>query len=123
MTYPACVPVLLSEWEMSATAAGSISSGFQLGYAVSLVVSSWAADRFGARRVFVLSALLSALAAVAFGLLARSYLSGLILFSLAALMQRGPYPPGIILIHDRDPPYLHCARLERQIQTTPRNGN
>ena len=56
MTYAATLPVLRSEWGMSATAAGSISTGFQLGYAVSLVVFSALADRVGARRVFVWSA-------------------------------------------------------------------
>src|SRR5439155_17400919 len=38
MTYAAALPVLRPAWGMSATAAGSISTGPQLGYAVSLVV-------------------------------------------------------------------------------------
>src|SRR2546425_868808 len=42
MTYAATLPVLRGEWEMSATAAGSIATGFQLGYAVSLLVSGGA---------------------------------------------------------------------------------
>ena len=60
MTYAATLSVLRDEWGMSATAAGSISTGFQLGYAVSLVFFSSLADRVGARRVFLGSAWLSA---------------------------------------------------------------
>ncbi|HYS17257.1 MAG TPA: MFS transporter, partial [Candidatus Binatia bacterium] len=60
MTYAAVLPVLRTQWEMSATAAGSISTGFQLGYAVALVAFSAMADRVGARRVFFGSAWLSA---------------------------------------------------------------
>ncbi|MEK7387876.1 MAG: hypothetical protein AABZ83_15660 [candidate division NC10 bacterium] len=44
MTYAATLPVLRGEWGMSATAAGSISTGFQAGYAVSLVYFSSLAD-------------------------------------------------------------------------------
>jgi len=51
MTYAAALPVLRTEWGMSATAAGSISTGFQAGYAVSLVAFSSLADRVGARRL------------------------------------------------------------------------
>jgi ATP-dependent Lhr-like helicase len=38
--YAAVLPLLQSEWGMSATAAGSVSSAFQIGFAVSLVVLS-----------------------------------------------------------------------------------
>src|SRR5256885_454824 len=73
MSYAAALPVLRPAWEMSATAAGSISTGWQLGYAVSLVGFSALADRVGARRVFIVSAWLSAAAAIVFALFARSY--------------------------------------------------
>ena len=38
MTYTGALPVLQKAWGMSAAAAGSISSGFQFGYAISLGV-------------------------------------------------------------------------------------
>ena len=53
MTYAAVLPVLRTQWDMSATAAGSISTGFQLGYAVALVAFSALADCVGTRRVFL----------------------------------------------------------------------
>lgn len=103
MTYAATLPVLRGAWDMSATAAGSISTGFQLGYAVSLLVFSALADRVGARRVYLGSAVLSALSALAFALWARSYLTGLALYTLVALSQGGTYTTGIMLIADRYP--------------------
>ena len=77
--------------------------GFQLGYAVSLLVCSWLADRIGARRVFLWSGWLSAATAVAFALYARSYLSALVLYTLVALSQGGTYTTAIMLMADRYP--------------------
>ncbi len=104
MSYAACMPVLIEAWDMSATQAGTIAGGFHFGYLISLVVFSWAADRIGALRVFLLSAALSAVSALAFALLARSYVTGLALFTLVALTQGGTYYPAIMLISDRYPP-------------------
>ncbi len=100
-TYAATLPVLQKEWNMTGTAAGSISTGFQLGFAVSLLGFSALADRAGARRVFLASAALSAAAILAFALLARSYLSGLVLNTLVGLSQGGTYTTAIMLIADR----------------------
>jgi len=101
MTYPATLSVLRSEWHMTATAAGSISTGFQAGFAVSLFGCSWLADRVGARRVFLVSSTLAAVTALAFAAFARSYLSGLVLYTLAAISQGGTYTTAIMLIADR----------------------
>ena len=94
MSYAASLPVLRPAWGMSGTAAGSISTGFQLGYAVSLLVFSWLADRIGARRVFLWSGWLSAASSIAFAMFARSYLTGLTLYTLVALTQGGTYTTG-----------------------------
>ena len=101
MVYAACLPILLSNWKMSATQAGSISTAFMFGYAASLFVFAWLSDRFGAKRLFLLSAALSVITALAFGFLAHSYLSGLILYALAATTQGGLYTPAIILFSER----------------------
>jgi MFS family permease len=111
MTYAATLPVLRAEWGMSATLAGSISTGFQLGYAVSLLVFSSLADRLGARRVFLGSAWLSAVAALAFAMFARSYASGLVLYTLVALAQGGTYTTVIMLLADRYPPARRGAAV------------
>jgi MFS family permease len=104
LIYPASVTLLRQAWQMSATAAGSISTGFQLGYAVSLFGCSWLADRIGARRVYLGSLAGAAAAAVAFALLARSYRAGLVLYTLVALALGGTYTTLIMLLADRYEP-------------------
>lgn len=101
MTYAASLAVLQREWSMSAAAAGSISSGFQIAYAISLVVFSELADRIGAKRVFLLSHFLSAVTSLLFALLARGYMSGLLLYTLVGLSLGGTYPPVLMMIADR----------------------
>jgi len=104
MVYAACLPVVREAWGMSAAEAGSVASGFMLGYAGSLVLFSWLADRLGAKRVVVLSAAASACTALLFGLFARSYASALLLYTLAASAQGGVYTPLIMLLAERYPP-------------------
>jgi MFS family permease len=101
MVYAACLPILRGQWALSATQAGTVASGFMLGYTVSLVASSLLAERFGSRRIFVLSTVASASTAMAFGFLARDYTSGLVLYTLAALTQGGNYTPAIMLMVER----------------------
>lgn len=101
MVYAACIPILLIKWDMSATQAGSISSAFMVGYAASLFSFAWLSDHFGAKRLFLLSAALSATSALLFGFFAHSYLTGLILYAFAASTQGGLYTPAIMLFSDR----------------------
>jgi len=111
MTYAAVLPVLLSAWDMSATMAGSISTGFQAGYAVSLVFFSALADRIGARRVFVWSSWLTAASGLLFAVLARSYVSGLVLYTIVAVANGGTYTTAIMLLADRYPPARRGAAV------------
>ncbi len=104
MAYAAALPVLQQEWEMSAVAAGSISSGFQIGYAVSLLFFSILADRVGSKRVFLLSSIATVIAAFFFAIYARDYYSGLILYTLVGISMGGTYTPGIMMIADRYAP-------------------
>jgi MFS family permease len=111
MSYAAALPVLLTAWNMSATMAGSISTGFQGGYAVSLLVFSALADRLGARRVFVWSSWLTAVSGLLFALFARSYVSGLVLYSFVAIANGGTYTTAIMLLADRYPPARRGAAV------------
>lgn len=104
LAYAGVLPLLQAEWAMSATAAGSIASAFQVGYAVSLVVFSTLADRVGARRIFLWSAGATAAMTALIPLLARGYPSGLLLFALLALVNGGTYTPGLMLVAERFPP-------------------
>jgi MFS family permease len=101
MTYAAVLPVLQQEWHMSAVQAGSIASGFQLGYAVSLVVFSSIADRISARKVYLWSLFASGISSFAFALMARDFFSGLILYTLVGVSLGGTYTTGVMIIADQ----------------------
>jgi MFS family permease len=102
-SYAAVLPVLQREWAMSAAAAGSVASAFQIGYALSLVGFNLLADRFGARPAFLWSSVAGAPTALAFALLANGPLSAALLYGLTALSVGGNYTPGLILIAERFP--------------------
>jgi len=102
-SYAAVLPVLQREWGMSAAAAGSVASAFQVGYALSLVTLNLLADRVGARPVFLWSSMAGAPAAMAFALFANGPISAALLYGLTALVVGGNYTPGLILISERFP--------------------
>jgi MFS family permease len=58
-------------------APGAIQSVFNLTYAISLLVTSWLADHLGAKRVFIVSNILSLVSFAVFTLAARSYESAI----------------------------------------------
>jgi sugar phosphate permease len=89
MVFAACLPLPRQAWDITYAQAGAVGSGFILGYALSLLGSSWAADHYGARRIALISAVLSAVSAMAFGFIANSYQSALVLYALAGLTQGG----------------------------------
>jgi MFS family permease len=103
IAYAATLPVLQREWRLSGTSAGSIASAFQVAYAVSLMGCSALADRVGARRVFQIGTIASAIVSVAFAALARDYWTGLTLYTLLALALGGTYTTGILLVAENIP--------------------
>jgi MFS family permease len=82
---------------------GRPSSGFTIGYAVSLIILSELADRIGPKRVFLWSNSFTAFASLAFALLARGYYSGLLLYTLISLALGGTYTTGMMMIAERYP--------------------
>ena len=103
MTYAAAIPILQQEWGMSAVRAGTISSGFQLGYALSLFVMSILADKFGPRVLYMWSMFAGALLSVAFAAFARGYTSALVIYFLLAMALAGSYTTGLMLLAARYP--------------------
>jgi MFS family permease len=104
MVYAAALPVLQREWEMSAARAGAISSGYQVGYAISLLVISSLADRIGARFLFLASTISGAVLTTVFAFFARDYSSALILYTLVALAIGGSYTTGLIILSEKYAP-------------------
>ena len=103
MTYAAALPILQKEWGMSAAAGGSISSGFQIGYAVSLFVFSSLADIVGPKPLYLGSMSGGAIFSLAFALFARDYLSALILYTLVGISLGGTYTTALMILADHYP--------------------
>lgn len=104
MAYPAVLSVVQTEWELSSTAAGSISSAYQIGTAVALVFVSALADYLDPRLLFRVSAGLTAVVSLLIPVLARGHLSALLLFGAVAVAVAGIYTPGIMLLAERFEP-------------------
>jgi len=104
MAYPAVLSVVQNEWGLSATAAGSISSAYQIGTAVALVVVSALADYINPRIVFTASAGLTAAVSLLIPVLAQGHISALLLFGAVAIAVSGIYTPGIMLLAERFEP-------------------
>lgn len=104
MAYPAVLSVVQTEWGLSSTAAGSISSAYQIGTAVALVFVSALADYLDPRLIFRVSAGLTAAVSLLIPVLAQGHLSALLLFGAVAVAVAGIYTPGIMLLAERFDP-------------------
>jgi len=104
MAYPAVLSVVQEEWGLSSTAAGSISSAYQIGTAVALVFVSALADYLDPRLLFRVSAGLTAAVSLLIPVLAHGHLSALLLFGAVAVAVAGIYTPGIMLLAERFEP-------------------
>ena len=118
MTYSAALPVLQKEWGMSSAAAGLISSGFQIGLALSLVCLSTLADGIGPRRIFLWSNTSSAVIALAFAFFARGYYSTLGLYTLMGAALGGTYTTAIMMIANRYPSQIRGKAVGLFIAST-----
>lgn len=99
--YAAAIPLLKPEWGMSAGEAGLIQSAWHFGYLFSLVAVGFLADRYGAKRVLIVSSVAASTSAMVFALFAESFLTGAILYGLTGLFSGGSYTPGLTLIAER----------------------
>ena len=101
MSYAAALPVLQREWGMSAAQAGVIASGFQIGYAVSLVVFSSVADRISPKRLYLWSLFAAGVFGLSFAVFARGFTSALILHTVVGISLGGTYTTGVMIIADQ----------------------
>src|SRR5512135_2561176 len=99
-SYPALIPVLQKEWEMSNAAAGSVVSAYQTGFLISLVGLSVLTDWVSTKKVYLYSSLAFAVSCLLFALFARSFPSALLLRCLMGFSIGGPYTPALKLISE-----------------------
>jgi MFS family permease len=103
MTYAAAMPVLRDDWGMTGAQAGTVASGFQIGYAVSLVVCSGLSDRISPKAIYLWSMFAAGLSALAFALLARDFASAVILNTAVGVSLGGTYTTGLMILAGRYP--------------------
>jgi MFS family permease len=101
MTYAGALFELRREWGMSAAQAGAVASGFQIGYAVSLVIFSSIADRVSPKRVYLGSMFAAGVSSLGFALLARDFTSALILHTVVGITLGGTYTTGVMILADQ----------------------
>lgn len=102
--YSAILPLLQQEWSLTGAQAGVILSAFQAGYVIAVGASGFLSDRIGGRKVFVLSAIETSLAGLAFTIFAKGYFSAVVIRGLAGLGQGGLYVPGMKILSRWFPP-------------------
>ncbi|HNG39210.1 MAG TPA: MFS transporter, partial [Accumulibacter sp.] len=82
---PSLLPLLSQQWQLSATEGGWLSGIFFLGYILAVPVLVSLTDRIDARRIYLASASLTALALAGFAVFADGLLSALGWWWLAGL--------------------------------------
>lgn len=97
-------------WGLSNTEAGWISASFFFGYVAAVPVLVGLTDRMDARRIYLGSALLMAVANFGFAALADGFWSATALRALAGVAVAGTYMPGLKLLTDHPSPPTSRAR-------------
>ena len=103
-TYSAALPLLKTDWDMSASQAGLIQSAWHAGYLISLFTVGFIADRRGAKKTFLIGSVLAGLSALMFAFFADGFVSGLLLYGFTGLCSGSSYTPGLTLVAERFAP-------------------
>ena len=101
INYSAILPLLVQEWGMNNTMAGSIFSVYQLGYIASGVILSVLTDRLNTKHIFIASILWSGTANLLFALYAHDYTSAMVLRAVTGIGMGGTYMPGLKLVAEK----------------------
>lgn len=100
-TVATLVPVFVAQWGLSNAEAGWLAGSINIGYMLAAPFLMTLTDRVDARLVLIAGATLSAIAALAFALLADGMWSGTLWRILAGMGLAGCYMPGLKALTDR----------------------
>jgi MFS family permease len=101
--WSAVLPLLKTDWQLTAWQAGMVQSGYHVGFLVSLFTVGFLSDRFGARRIYLLSGVAAVASGLLFAFFADGFMSALLLYGLTGLCSGGSYTPGLAIIAQRMP--------------------
>jgi len=99
--WPVLLPELMGRWSLSNSEAGWITSAFYAAYMVCVPFLVTLTDRIDAKRVYLFGVGCTAVAHVAFGVLADGFWSALALRALAGVGWAGTYMTGLKLLADQ----------------------
>ncbi len=99
--WSAVLPLLRNDWQLSAWQAGMVQSAYHVGFLVSLFAVGFLSDRFGARRIYLVSGLAASVSGLTFALFADGFTSALLLYGLTGLCSGGSYTPGLAIVAQR----------------------
>ncbi|MGH2456265.1 MAG: MFS transporter [Candidatus Limnocylindria bacterium] len=105
-TWPALLPVFMSEWQLTNREAGWITGVLYAAYAVSVPILVTLTDRVDARRVYLSGVALTVVSHLGFAVFAEGFWSALAMRSLAGVGWAGTYMTGLKLLADRVDPVL-----------------
>jgi len=99
---PAVMPQhLMPLWSLSGSQAGMMASAFAFGYMLAVPVLTTLTDRIDARGILLVGSAVSALATLAFGVLADGLWSATAIWGIAGVGFAGAYMPGLKALTDR----------------------
>jgi MFS family permease len=101
--WSAVLPLLRNDWQLSAWQAGMVQSGYHIGFLISLFSVGFLSDRFGARRIYLLTGLAAVASGLLFAYFADGFVSALLLYGLTGLCSGGSYTPGLAIVAQRMP--------------------
>ncbi len=96
--WSAALPLLRTDWLMSASQAGMVQSAYHVGFLISLFSVGFLSDRYGARRIYLATSMAAVASGLIFALFASDFLSALVLYGLTGLCSGGSYTPGLAII-------------------------
>lgn len=99
--WSAVLPLLRSDWQISAWQAGMVQSAYHVGFLVSLFSVGFLSDRYGARRIYLVTGAAAVASGLLFALFADGFVSALLLYGLTGLCSGGSYTPGLAIVAQR----------------------
>jgi len=101
MVFPGLLILLQCEWSLTNTEAGWINGAFSAGYGITVPILTGLTDRLDARRIYLYSAALGALAMLGFAVLAEGFWTAILFRALIGVSFAGTYMPGLKLLGAR----------------------
>lgn len=100
-SFPALLPMFLEEWGLSNTEAGWINGIYFAGYTLAVPILASLTDRIDARRIYLGSAAIVAIASLGFCFVVNGFWASLLFRAIGGVGLAGTFIPGLKVLVDR----------------------